>query len=431
MNSVGDRLREARISRGLTQSQLAQGLATKGFISQVERNHATPSLHKLRVMAERLGLPVSHFTAETSPQELTYLRKSAVLAVKAREASRALTLVEEAMTHLATANERADLYRIKGTALDALGRLAESLAAHQTAAATAPPDDPELNAAIYVEIGTVLHQMEQFNGAMEANLRGCGWLDGAKHSDPSLRARVLTNLGRACYALGQLSQADAYFQQALAAATDAESLVRLANAHMNLGVSARAVGDLNRAVEHCNRALDLHARLGHAQVANRVLNNLGDVHYAAGRKSDARRVQQECLDRARELGDDLEMGVAGSALASYLLDQGDLNSALSVAAESQQAAARAGDHLHQALALAIEGQAADRLGQPGAADRKFKKALAMLANRQAAGKLAEVCAMYAQVLRDRGEVDRGFAFMRVAAERDFTALPRLLKAGRR
>jgi len=55
----------------------------------------------------------------------------------------------------------------------------------------------------------------------------------------------------------------------------------------------------------------------------------------------------------------------------------------------------------------------------------------MLANRQAAGKLADVCAMYAQVLRDRGEVDRGFAFMRVAAERDFASLARLLKASRR
>ena len=200
---------------------------------------------------------------------------------------------------------------------------------------------------------------------------------------------------------------------------------------MNLGVSARALGDLDRAVEHCNRALDLHARLGHAQVANRVLNNLGDVHYAAGRKSEARRIQQQCLNRARELGDDLEMGVAGSALATYLLDQGDLNGALRVAAESQEAAARAGDHLHQALALAIEGQAADRLGQAGAADRKFKKALVMLATRQAAGKVAEVCAIYAQVLRDRGEVDRGFAFMRVAAERDVATLARLLRSGRR
>ena len=73
MNSVGERLREARLSRGLTQAQLARGLATKGFISQVERNHTTPSLAKLRLMAERLGLPLGHFTGDSSPLELSYL----------------------------------------------------------------------------------------------------------------------------------------------------------------------------------------------------------------------------------------------------------------------------------------------------------------------------------------------------------------------
>jgi transcriptional regulator with XRE-family HTH domain len=87
MNSVGDRLREARLARGLTQEQLAKGLATKGFISQIERNRTTPSLPKLRVMAERLGLPLGHFTGDKSPHELTYLRKSAELAVSSRNTS--------------------------------------------------------------------------------------------------------------------------------------------------------------------------------------------------------------------------------------------------------------------------------------------------------------------------------------------------------
>ena len=426
MNSIGELLREARLSRGLTQSELARGLATKGFISQVERNRATPSLVKLRVMAERLGMPVSHFTGEKPVELITYVRKSAALAVKAQEAARALSLVDEGLNLPGTANERADFYRIKGTALDSLGRLAESLAAHQTAAATAPLDDPELNASIYTEIGTVLQQLEQFSGAIEANLRALHWTEQSKHADPSMRARILSNLGRSSYALGQLANADSYFQQALAAATDAESLTRLANAHMNLGVSARIVGDFDRAIEHCNRALELHARLGQIRTANRVLNNLGDVHHSAGRLAEARRLQRECLEKAQELGDDLEIGIAGSALAGYLLRDGDLKASQALARKSQEAASRSGDHLHQAYAAAIEGQGAEGEGRRAVADRKFREALLMLAERQAAAKLAEVCAMYGEVLRGRGDINRAFAFMHMAADRDFRSLARLI-----
>ena len=422
MNSVGDRLREARLARGLTQEQLAKGLATKGFISQIERNRTTPSLPKLRLMAERLGLPLGHFTDDKSPHELTYLRKSAELAVKAQEPERALTLVNEGLSLPTTANERAELHRIQGLAFEALSRLNDALASLQTAAATAPPDDPELSAAIYADIGYVQQQQEQFNAATEANLRALGWLDASKHADPALRARVLTNLGRSCYSLGQLEKADEHLQRALDAAIDAESRLRIANAHMALGISARAVGDLARAVEHCNRALDLHSRIGEHRAANRVLNNLGDVHYAAGRKREATALQQRCLERAREIRDDFEVGVAAGALARYDLDDNRVDHALAHAREARQASGRSGDHLHLALAAALEGEAVERQGNASIADRHFAFALRLLKERNAAGKLAEVCAMYADVLRSRGEDDRAFSFMRMAAERDFSKL---------
>ena len=428
MNSVGERLRQARLARGLTQERLAQGLATKGFISQVERNRATPSLAKLRLLADRLDLPLGHLTGDRPPLELTYLRKSAEVAIKAKEAERALKLVEEAQVIATTANERADLFCIKGRALDELGLLTDALVAHQQAAAVAPPDDPDLSATIYAEIATVLNQQERFNSAVEAGLRSLQWLDRSKHGDPALRARVLTNLGRSTWSLGQVKQAHTFHVKALDAATDAESLLRIANAHMALGVTARANGHLDEAIEHCNRALELHARIKQERVANRILNNIGDVHYAAGRLTDARGFQERCLVRGRELCDDFIIGVAASALARYDLDQGHVDDAHRHAQEARQASARNGDHLHEAMATALEGEAAERLGQQTKANRLFAAALRLLADRNAAQKLAEVCTRYAEFLRRRGEDGRAFALMRLAAERDFSKLPALIKA---
>jgi len=427
MNSVGERLREARLARGLTQEQLARGLATKGFISQIERNRATPSLPKLRVIAERLGQPLSYFVADRHPQQLTLLRKSAQLAVRADEPAQALDILAETSNLPATANERADLQRIRGVALSELGQNQEALSTLQDAAATAPVDDPELNASIYAEIGTVLQIEERFNAAIEASRRALDWLDRCRHADPELRARVLTNLGSSSFRLGQHSEAMTFYVRALDAATDAESLLRIANAHMALGVAARAVGELDRALDHCNRALELHSRIRHQRTANRILNNIGDVHYAAGRKREAATFQRQCLEKARELKDDFEIGVAAGELARYALEEGTANEAMVLARESQQAAGRSGDHIHQAVASAVEGAAAAQLGRRRVANQRFSTALEMLAVRNAAHEFAGVCTMYADILRRRGEDDRAFSFMRMAAERDFSKLPGLLR----
>src|SRR5438552_2348859 len=311
MNSVGERLREARLAKGLTQEQLARGLATKGFISQVERNRATPSLPKLRVLAERLGQPLSFFVTDRPPQLLTLLRKSAQLAVRAEDPAGALDILAEASDLPATANERADLQRLRGVALSELRRNRDALSTLQDAAATAP-----------------------------------------------------------------------------------------------------------------------FARIRHERTANRIINKRGDVHYAAGRKREAAELQRRCLQRARELKDDFEIGVAAGALARYALEEGKSETAVVLARESQQAAGRSGDHLHQAVAAAVEGAAADRLGRRRVANQRFTQALQILFDRSAAVELAEVCTMYADILRWRGQDDRAFAFMRMAAERDFGKLASLLKAGR-
>src|SRR5689334_22746405 len=61
--SLGQRLRQARLARGLSQEALASPEFTKGYISALERGAIQPSLRALEVLARRLDLPATSLIA--------------------------------------------------------------------------------------------------------------------------------------------------------------------------------------------------------------------------------------------------------------------------------------------------------------------------------------------------------------------------------
>jgi tetratricopeptide (TPR) repeat protein len=431
MNTVGERLKQARIAQGMTQERLAAGVATKGFISQVERNLTTPSLPRLRLLAERLGLPLTFFVEGPVVRHSGYLLKAAELAIRAKEERRALALLDEIVEDHLNANERADAWRLRGLALFGSGRRAQAVRTLQEAAAMAPADDPDLSAAIYAEIGFALGEQERFNASVEANLRALRALDSSRHPDLDLKARVLTNVANDWYRLGEIAQAVTYFERALAAARDGENMLRIANAHMALGITCRATGQLDEAMRHCDRALAMHRRLGQERLANQILNNLGDVYYSQGNVAEARRLQQQCLERGRQTKEYLAVAAAAAELARYAIAEEAFDLAAQLSAEARVAADKAHNDVFRARALTLQGQAADGEGRPTAADRAFRQAIEILQARGAQVELAEACARYSDVLRNRNDSEGALAFMRMAYARDFASLSAVMRAARR
>ena len=62
--SLGRIIRQRRLQLGLTQSELAGKELSKSFISQLERDRATPSLQTLNLIAGRLQTTASSLLAE-------------------------------------------------------------------------------------------------------------------------------------------------------------------------------------------------------------------------------------------------------------------------------------------------------------------------------------------------------------------------------
>lgn len=61
---VGQKIREARLKKGITQSELSDGIVTASMVSQIESDKAQPSYQLLQAIAKRLELPVDFFLSD-------------------------------------------------------------------------------------------------------------------------------------------------------------------------------------------------------------------------------------------------------------------------------------------------------------------------------------------------------------------------------
>lgn len=61
---IGEKLRSARLEAGLSQRALCGDTITRNMLSLIEHGSASPSMGTLKILAERLGKPVSFFLDE-------------------------------------------------------------------------------------------------------------------------------------------------------------------------------------------------------------------------------------------------------------------------------------------------------------------------------------------------------------------------------
>ncbi len=70
---IGEKLRTLRLQRNLTQEEMADRCElSKGFISQVERNLASPSIATLTDMLEALGSSLTEFFSERGDEKTVF-----------------------------------------------------------------------------------------------------------------------------------------------------------------------------------------------------------------------------------------------------------------------------------------------------------------------------------------------------------------------
>ena len=73
---IGQRIKQLRIMKGLTQEELAdRAELSKGFISQVERDLTSPSIATLMDILQCLGVSVSEFFTEEPEEQIVFTKE--------------------------------------------------------------------------------------------------------------------------------------------------------------------------------------------------------------------------------------------------------------------------------------------------------------------------------------------------------------------
>ena len=62
--SIGEKVREYRLKKGMTQTALAGETITRNMLSQIENGSAQPSVATITELAEKLEAPMEYFFSE-------------------------------------------------------------------------------------------------------------------------------------------------------------------------------------------------------------------------------------------------------------------------------------------------------------------------------------------------------------------------------
>ena len=131
---LGEKILQARLAAGLSQRQLCGDTITRNMLSLIEHGTARPSMGTLRVLAQRLGKPLSFFlddqTADTAAaSEALHILTQAEEAIRQEKYVLARDLLEKAVFSLPDLQRKKCLLlaRIPGERPEALLPLLPSL----------------------------------------------------------------------------------------------------------------------------------------------------------------------------------------------------------------------------------------------------------------------------------------------------------------
>jgi tetratricopeptide (TPR) repeat protein len=408
---IGQRIRAARLTAGLTQQQLAEGRYTKAYISALEKGHAKPSMAALNFLAERLGLPASHFLGS---REAQWSRLEAELLLTSERWQEAVDAYEALLSVTVDQSSRAGLLRGLAEAFCRQGRGKDAIRPATEAMELFGSLRWERDSVVAAYwLANALYLSEN-SAEARSILRGLlDQLRGGISVEPDLRMRLLTALATVETWDGDHEAAITYLEEARALTTDLDDRRRAAFLSA-LALAYQEGGDMEGAIRAGTESLALF-RAAEAEHEVAVIDNhLANAYASIGNLTKARELAAEAGRELERLGDEKELAHVADTHARIALAEGDAAKAIQLARRALQAATEVDNRKAIADAQVTMARAAVAQNEPELALSSYEQAAALLREHGPRARLQQVLGEWADLLAQQGEHARAYELTREA-----------------
>lgn len=363
--TLGERVRQVRRRRGMTQQDLAGDDYSKSYISAIEQGKTRPSLEALQRICARLETPPGvlldpkasgfmPFDPEAMPRRIRRKRgvragqpfstnDPAYIDLKLAEAeqliytghpAQALEIVRDYLPDdngASKASRPLDLTQLQrgyylaaqatvrlGASSESLGYLSKSMAMAQR------QNDAELIEKIRNALGVAYYQANQPLSALEQHNLCMDAINMGVVTNPNFKLAVYSNLANDYWALHDNSRAMDTYKEALKLLPEVNSLERQASIFWESATKQSEQGYYKAANEGAERAISLYEALDNIRLVTRMESRYGDILLDMGKFDEAESYLTRSLELADALNSDYDKATVLTNLARVSMKRNNL-----------------------------------------------------------------------------------------------------------
>ena len=333
-SGLGDRLRQLRISRGMTQTDLAGERFSKEYLSQIERGKTRPTGETVAWLAARLGVDETFLESGVSSGALERADSLIARAEAAAESQQyddavaAIGELDEA--DLAAAPDLEFRARLaEAWALMYLGQVRKSLSLVERARALAEAptfSDVERAEALY-RLGCCRVKLSSISTAVSLYTQALELAERSGLPCDRLRAHILEWRSRCYQRQRDWEAAREDVERALELAQGLNDRHSMAHVYFQASLVAERQGRWVLARSYAERAKSIYEDVNDQTNAGNLLNNLGGLTFLLGKPDEAISYLKDAFRVALDIGNDLNAAYAVSSMAQVHLRTGEIDAA--------------------------------------------------------------------------------------------------------